>query len=30
MIGPDVTSTLAFMLDRAATLVEGLVVYPRT
>jgi adenylosuccinate lyase len=28
MIGPDVTSTLAFMLDRASTLVEGLVVYP--
>jgi adenylosuccinate lyase len=28
MIGPDSTATLAFMLDRAATLVEGLVVYP--
>jgi adenylosuccinate lyase len=28
MIGPDVTSTLAFMLDRAAALVAGLVVYP--
>jgi adenylosuccinate lyase len=28
MIGPDTTSTLAFMLDRASTLVEGLVVYP--
>jgi adenylosuccinate lyase len=28
MIAPDATSTLAFMLDRAATLVEGLVVYP--
>jgi adenylosuccinate lyase len=28
MIAPDVTSTLAFMLDRASTLVEGLVVYP--
>jgi len=28
MIAPDVTSTLAFMLDRAAGLVEGLVVYP--
>jgi adenylosuccinate lyase len=27
MIGPDVTATLAFMLDRAAGLVEGLVVY---
>jgi adenylosuccinate lyase len=28
MIAPDTTSTLAFMLDRAASLVEGLVVYP--
>lgn len=28
MIAPDATSTLAFMLDRAANLVEGLVVYP--
>jgi adenylosuccinate lyase len=28
MIGPDATSTLAFMLDRAAALVEGLVTYP--
>jgi adenylosuccinate lyase len=28
MIGPDATSTLAFMLDRTAGLVEGLVVYP--
>lgn len=28
MIGPDVTATLAFMLDRATGLVEGLVVYP--
>ncbi|NUO49172.1 MAG: adenylosuccinate lyase, partial [Polyangiaceae bacterium] len=28
MIGPDVTATLAFMLDRARGLVEGLVVYP--
>jgi adenylosuccinate lyase len=27
MIGPDATSTLAFMLDRSAGLVEGLVVY---
>ena len=27
MIGPDATSTLAFMLDRSATLVEGLIVY---
>jgi adenylosuccinate lyase len=27
MIGPDVTATLAFMLDRATGLVEGLVVY---
>ncbi len=29
MIAPDVTSTLAFMLDRTKTLVEGLVVYPK-
>jgi adenylosuccinate lyase len=28
MIAPDATATLAFMLDRAAGLVEGLVVYP--
>ncbi len=28
MIAPDATSTLAFMLERAAGLVEGLVVYP--
>jgi adenylosuccinate lyase len=28
MIAPDATATLAFMLDRAAELVEGLVVYP--
>jgi adenylosuccinate lyase len=28
MIGPDATSTLAFMLERAAGLVEGLVAYP--
>jgi adenylosuccinate lyase len=28
MIAPDATSTLAFMLDRTATLVDGLVVYP--
>lgn len=27
MIGPDATSTLAFMLDRSAGLVDGLVVY---
>lgn len=27
MIGPDATATLAFMLDRSAGLVEGLVVY---
>ncbi|HEY8075772.1 MAG TPA: adenylosuccinate lyase [Labilithrix sp.] len=27
MIGPDATSTLAFMLDRARSLVDGLVVY---
>ncbi len=28
MIGPDTTATLGFMLDRAAGLVRGLVVYP--
>jgi adenylosuccinate lyase len=28
MIGPDATATLAFMLDRSAGLVTGLVVYP--
>ena len=28
MIAPDTTSTLAFMLDRARGLVDGLVVYP--
>ncbi len=28
MIGPDATATLAFMLERAVGLVEGLVVYP--
>jgi adenylosuccinate lyase len=28
MIVPDTTATLAFMLDRAAALVDGLVVYP--
>jgi adenylosuccinate lyase len=28
MIGPDATATLAFMLDRAAGLVDGLVAYP--
>jgi adenylosuccinate lyase len=28
MIGPDATATLAFMLERSARLVEGLVVYP--
>jgi adenylosuccinate lyase len=28
MLAPDATSTLAFMLDRAAGLVRGLVVYP--
>jgi adenylosuccinate lyase len=27
MIGPDATATLAFMLDRSASLVSGLVVY---
>jgi adenylosuccinate lyase len=27
MIGPDATATLAFMLDRSAGLVEGLIVY---
>ena len=30
MIGPDATATLAFMLDRAALLVDGLVVYPES
>jgi adenylosuccinate lyase len=29
MIAPDTTATLAFMLDRAADLVEGLVVYAK-
>jgi adenylosuccinate lyase len=28
MIGPDATATLGFMLDRAAGLADGLVVYP--
>ena len=28
MIAPDATATLAFILDRAASVVEGLVVYP--
>ncbi|MBX3126073.1 MAG: adenylosuccinate lyase [Polyangiaceae bacterium] len=28
MIAPDVSATLAFMLDRARSIVEGLVVYP--
>src|SRR5205085_3507424 len=28
MIAPDATATLGYMLDRAAALVEGLVVYP--
>ena len=28
MIGPDTTATLGFMLDRAASLADGLVVYP--
>ncbi|HEY1691311.1 MAG TPA: adenylosuccinate lyase [Polyangiaceae bacterium] len=28
MIGPDATATLGFMLERAASLVDGLVVYP--
>jgi len=28
MIAPDATATLAFMLERATTLVDGLVVYP--
>jgi adenylosuccinate lyase len=28
MIAPDATATLAFILDRAAAVVEGLVVYP--
>jgi adenylosuccinate lyase len=30
MIGPDATATLGFMLERAAGLVEGLVVYPES
>ncbi len=30
MIAPDATATLAFMLDRATSLVEGLVVYPES
>ena len=30
MIAPDATATLAFMLDRAADLVDGLVVYPES
>jgi adenylosuccinate lyase len=29
MLAPDATATLAFMLDRAASLVDGLVVYPQ-
>ena len=29
MIAPDVTSTLAFVLDRTKTLIKGLVVYPK-
>jgi adenylosuccinate lyase len=29
MIAPDATATLAFMLDRATRLVEGLVIYPQ-
>jgi adenylosuccinate lyase len=29
MIAPDATTTLGFMLERATTLVEGLVVYPQ-
>ncbi len=29
MLAPDATATLAFMLDRAAGLVDGLVVYPQ-
>jgi adenylosuccinate lyase len=28
MVAPDATSTLAFMLDRATSIVDGLVVYP--
>src|SRR6185503_2131875 len=28
MIAPDATTTLGFMLERAAGLIEGLVVYP--
>jgi adenylosuccinate lyase len=28
MLAPDATSTLAFMIERATSLVEGLVVYP--
>jgi adenylosuccinate lyase len=28
MIGPDATATLAFMRERSASLVDGLVVYP--
>jgi adenylosuccinate lyase len=28
MIAPDATATLAFLLERAASVVEGLVVYP--
>src|SRR5260370_12715693 len=28
MIAPDATATLAFMLERAASLIDGLVVYP--
>ena len=28
MLAPDATATLAFMLDRARRVVEGLVVYP--
>jgi adenylosuccinate lyase len=30
MMAPDATATLAFMLERATTLVDGLVVYPET
>ena len=30
MMAPDATTTLAFMLERATTLVDGLVVYPDT
>jgi len=30
MMAPDATTTLAFMLERATTLVEGLVVYPES